>query len=172
MAAGRSLERRVLDKDELDLVAKTHHPAIRELEEADLDALTRRLRERRDRAQAIANRRRGAARRGRGPAEPENSGMRQKAGLLAAALARVNKERTRREHERASDALQANARRALKLKRADAWRSARRPGAGRTARDGMTPLESGKARRIGSPMEAGRVSQFVREPQTARDNRG
>ncbi|WP_294641504.1 hypothetical protein [uncultured Aureimonas sp.] len=172
MAAGRSLERRVLDKDELDLVAKTHHPAIRELEEAVLDTLTRRLRERRDRAQAIANRRRGAARRGQGPAEPKNSGMRQKAGLLAAALARVNKERTRREHERASDALQANARRALKLKRADAWRSARRPGAGRTARDGMTPLESGRARRIGSPMEAGRVSQFVREPQAARDNRG
>ncbi|MBB3934431.1 hypothetical protein [Aureimonas phyllosphaerae] len=171
MAAGRSLERRVLDKDELDLVAQTHHPAIRNLERGDLDALTRRLRERRDRAQAIANRRRGAARRGRGSQEPENSGMRQKAGVLAEALARLNKERTRREHEGAADALQANARRALKLKRANAWRSARRPGAGRTARDGMTPAENEKAGRIGSPMEAGRVSQFMRDAQAARDNR-
>jgi hypothetical protein len=98
--------------------------------------------------------------------------VRQKAGVLAEALSRVNKERTRREHEGAADALQANARRALKLKRANAWRIARRPGAGRTARNGMTPVENGKAQRIGSPMEAGRVSQFVRDAQAARDSRG
>lgn len=172
MAAGRSLERRVLDKDELELVAQTHYPALRELGHGEMNELTQRLRERRDRAREIANRRRGAARRGRGPGEPENSGMRQKAGVLAEALARLNKERARREHKEAAAALQTNARRALKLKRANAWKSARRPGSGRTAHEGMTPVENRKAERIGSPMEAGRVSQFVRDAQGARDNRG
>ncbi|WP_279477709.1 hypothetical protein [Aureimonas sp. SK2] len=171
MAAGRSLERRVLDKDELELVAETHYPALRELGHTEINELTQRLRERRDRAREIANRRRGAARRGQGPGEPENSGMRQKAGVLSEALARLNKERTRREHQEASTALQRNARRALKLKRANASRSARRPSSGRTAHGGMNPVENEKAQRIGSPMEAGRVSQFVRDAQGARDNR-
>ncbi|WP_156420710.1 hypothetical protein [Aureimonas sp. AU22] len=168
MAAGRGLERRVLDKDEMDLVTKTHYPALRALGHAEINELTHRLRERRDRAREIANRRRGAARRGQGSGEPENSGMRQKAGVLAEALARLNKERTRRE---ASEALQSNARRALRLKHANARRRARRPGSGRTPDEGMNPVENETAKRIGSSMEAGRVSQFVRDAQAGRDRR-
>ncbi|RIX98737.1 hypothetical protein D3218_16255 [Aureimonas flava] len=171
MATGRSEERRVLDKDELELVAQTRHPALAELGTSEINDITRRLRERRDRAREIANRRRGAARRGQGATEPENSGMRQKAGVLSEALARLNKERTRREREDASPSLQANARRALRLKRANAGR-ANRPDAGRTAHEGMNPVAAEPTGRIGSPMEAGRVSQFVRDAQAARDGRG
>lgn len=171
MAVGRSEERRVLDKDELELVARTHHPALSELETTEINDITQRLRERRDRARAIANRRRGAARRGQGPGEPENSGMRQKAGVLAEALARLNKERTRRERKEASAVLRANAERALERKRESAGRTTR-PSAGRTAHQGMNPVENEKTATIGSAMEAGRVSQFVRDAQAARDKRG
>lgn len=171
MAVGRNEERRVLDKDELDLVAKTHHPSLGDLGHAELNDITQRLRERRDRARAIADRRRGAARRGERAVEPEHSGMRQKAGVLAEALARLNKERNRRKRDEASGTLKANARLALKLKRDNASRTAR-PDAGRAAHEGMNPVENGKAGRIGSPMEAGRVSQFVRDAQAARDSRG
>ncbi|QOG05680.1 hypothetical protein IGS74_13915 [Aureimonas sp. OT7] len=89
-------EERVLDTAERELVAETRHPHIRSLGDADLRNLLSRLRERRDRAQSLAAKARREARRGGGGFDHSNSGMRQKSGLLAEAVRRVNKEAARR----------------------------------------------------------------------------
>lgn len=173
MATTRKQELRVLDESEVTLVEQTRHPALRQLGETELNDLLRRLRERRDRAQSIANRQRRAVRgkAGAPPAtfEKADAGNRQKADLLGEALARANKERSRRRAEGAREALQANARRALKLKAKSP--PARRPSPGRAADEGPSIKANERSDRLGSAMEAGRVSQFVKDAQAKRDSR-
>ncbi|UHD44490.1 hypothetical protein LUX29_15735 [Aureimonas altamirensis] len=89
-------EERVLDNAERELVGETHHPHIRSIGDAELRDMLTRLRERRDRAQSLAAKARRDARRGGGGFDHSNSGMRQKSGLLAEAVRRVNKEAARR----------------------------------------------------------------------------
>jgi len=170
MATGRRDEQRLLDQGERDLVARTRQPSLAGETDADLSQLISLLRERRDRARSIANRRRGAARRGQAADEGDNSGMRQKAGVLAEALSRLNKERTRRESQTRKNRQVDYARRALRLKREAG--EPNRPDPGRTADTGLNPVENERAPTIGSPAEAGRVSQFVRNAQGERDARG
>ncbi|WP_185983310.1 hypothetical protein [Aureimonas mangrovi] len=170
MATRRKDEQRILDKDEFEMVEKTHRPHLQDLGDGDLNQLISRLRERRDRARDLSTRRRGAARRsGSGIEQSESSGLRQKSGLLAEAVQRANKERTRRRKAEEKSELQSSARRALKLKRAAP--SPKRPSSGRTANRGMEPAPNEKTKEIGSSMEAGRVSQFVRDAQGKRDSR-
>ncbi len=171
MATGRRDERRLLDSGEFELVERTHHPRLAQEADSDLSQLIGLIRERRDRARSISNRRRGAARRGKGPDVGEDVGMREKAGLLAEALSRANKERTRRARKARKSDQAALSRRALKLRQQNDP-NANRPDPGRTANEGLNPVENERARPIGSAMEAGRVSQFVRDAQAARDNRG
>jgi len=99
MATSRKNEARILDANEAEMVAQSRHPQLQELGGKDLAGLLTRLRERRDRATAIADRQRRAVRgKGgeRGTFEHADAGNRQKAGVLAAAISRVNKERARR----------------------------------------------------------------------------
>src|SRR6202030_4489730 len=101
MARSMKHERRLLGADELTFVDKTHHPALGLLPDRDLAELRKLVRERRDRAQDIAARQRRELRgkgapKGTRPATGE-SGTREKHGLLAAALQRLNKEAARRE---------------------------------------------------------------------------
>jgi hypothetical protein len=100
VSRSRKEEERFLSKDEQEFVAKSHHPEMKELSDSDLSDLVTRLRERRDRARDIAQRQR---REMRGKAAPagakqasDNTGTREKAAVIAAALKRVNKERERR----------------------------------------------------------------------------
>lgn len=170
MSTRKRDEQRILDKDEFEMVEMTHRPAIMDVKDADLTQLISRLRERRDRASDLARRRRGAARRGGGGIDgAESTGIRQKASVLGEAIQRANKERTRREKTAARSELQSNARRALKLKRKAP--SPERPSSGRTKDRGMNPVENERAQDIGSPMEAGRVSQFVKNAQAKSDSR-
>ena len=100
MSRSRKSEERLLNKDEQEFVAKSRHPAIRDLSDADLSDLVARLRERRERARDIAQQQR---REMRGKAAPsgakpavDNSGTGEKASVIASALKRANKERERR----------------------------------------------------------------------------
>lgn len=91
-------EARLLTADEAELVGRSHHPRIQDIADRDLDDLIHRLRERRDRARGIAHRQRReirgrAAPSGARPAS-DDTGSRQKAGLLASAVKRANKERS------------------------------------------------------------------------------
>ena len=100
MGRSRKVEERVLDKDEKELVAQSHHPALKGVADGELSKLVGLLRERRDRALDISKRQRREMRRKAAPAgatpASDNSGSREKAAVLAAALKRVNKERDRR----------------------------------------------------------------------------
>ena len=170
MTSSRKSERRALSQDEHELIDRTHRPALTALQPDELAQLTTLVRERRDRARDIAHRQRRQTRgkdRGRSAApEHADAGNRRKAAILGEALARLAEERSRRS---ARSDLIANARKALAMKRAAARAS--RPPSGRTAKAGMKPKAKKRVERIGSPMEAGRVSQFVRDAQAKRDAR-
>jgi hypothetical protein len=140
MSISSRQEARLLSADEADLVARSHHPSLRETDETGLAELIARLRERRDRARDVSRRQRREL---RGKAAPsgtrpatDNTGTRQKAALLAAAVKRASKESERRRNAQARGSLVATSRRALALKQAAGDRTAGRP-ASRTANAGM-----------------------------------
>ncbi len=170
MATSRKSERRILNQEEFDLVERTRRPAVSDLPVEELSQLITLIRERRDRARDIAHRQsrqqRGKDRSARGGADGADTGNRYKAALLGEALTRVVEERSRRG---ARSLLVESARKALAMKLAAARQS--RPSPGRAANQGMKPQRKERVDRIGSAMEAGRVSQFVRDAQAKRDGR-
>jgi hypothetical protein len=132
-------EARLLTADERELVAHSHHPAIKGLANDDLLDVLRRLRERRDRARAIAQRQRRELSGRTGPsgarAASDDAGSRGKTSVLSAAVKRANKEFERR---RSRGDQVAHARRALALKEAG-HRAAAHP-ASWTPGEGMRSL--------------------------------
>ncbi|WEK04604.1 MAG: hypothetical protein P0Y65_20910 [Candidatus Devosia phytovorans] len=94
MASNRKNEERYLDNGEREMVSEARHPALSGMSADDLRALAKRLRERRDRAQNL-DRRHVRAARGTEAGATE-AGNRYKTALLSAAVARVNKEFSRR----------------------------------------------------------------------------
>jgi len=100
MSRSRKEEERFLSKDEQEFVSKSHHPEVKNLGDSELADLVTRLRERRDRAREIAQRQRREMRGKSAPsgakASADNTGSREKAAIIAAALKRVSKERERR----------------------------------------------------------------------------
>ncbi|MFN3612970.1 MAG: hypothetical protein ACK4WC_00195 [Rubrimonas sp.] len=173
MEITRKEEARALDADERALVAKTHHPEVQELADAELAALVRQVRERRDRAQDIARRRRREMRGKSAPkgaeASRDDGGSRTKLAALAAAMRRLNGEASRRKRMSTRLSMAESQRRAMEMV-AD-----RKPEHARfntrTAHEGMRVIEKTRIRRIGSAKEAGRVSQFVKNAQAKRDAR-
>jgi hypothetical protein len=173
MEITRKHEARALSKDEAELVDRTHHPEVQALTDAELADLIRLIRDRRNRAQDLAKRRR---REMRGKAAPQgasaardDAGSRAKTAALAAAMRRLNGEAARRKRMASRLAMAESQRRAL------AMVAKAKQGAPdfntRTAHEGMRVIEKTRIRRIGSAREAGRVSQFVRNAQAKRDAR-
>ena len=164
---------RALDAEERALVAPSHHPALAALPDAELAALVRRVRERRDRAQTLAHAKRRemrgkAAPRGEAAATADH-GDRMKLAALAAAMRRLNGEAARRRRMAGRLTMRAGMERALAA--VQAQEAAHAGFNTRTAHAGMRAIEKTKVRRIGSAREAGRVSQFVRNAQAKRDGR-
>ncbi|MGO4573682.1 hypothetical protein [Microvirga sp. 2TAF3] len=168
MATSRKTERRILSRDEFEVVQNTHHPTLGKLDKQEFDQVTKLLRERRDRARDILNRQRREIRAkglGRTTFADEERGMRRRKAVLREALGRVSKEQSRRN---AKDNLRRSARKALEMKQSA---SSPKPPSQRTPRKGMQPKESTKSDQIGSPMDAGRISQRTKVAQAKRDNR-
>lgn len=99
MAQNRRSEERFLDTEERKLVASARHPELADFNADDLRKLARTLRERRDKA-ARAVRTGTRAARGQDRAGEVEYGNREKSSILQAAIARVNKEFSRREESR------------------------------------------------------------------------
>lgn len=167
MATSKLDERRLMSDEEYALVEQTRYPVLGKLDDAALKDLTQRLRERRDRARDIAHRQRRDVR-GKGRQattfEKQDAGNRQKAGVLAEALTRINSERKHRKAEELRD----NARRALLLRQGA--EAPARPDSGQTPRKGMRKNTSARRDRIVNPMDVGRVSQAGKRAQAVRDN--
>jgi hypothetical protein len=167
-------ERKMVAADEVELLDKSHHPALGALSDAELADLRKLVRDRRDRAQTMANQQRREARRKSEPrgarAAYDNSGTLRKADVLAGAMRRINGEVVRREEKSARAAQVESAHRALAMRRA-AQAAKPRPAAARTAGDGMAATPNSKAKAVRSPAKAGAVSQHTKNMQAKRDGR-
>ena len=168
-------ERKLVSADEVELLEKSHHPALGNLSDAELADLRKLMRDRRDRAQidgAISNAAKPAASPNRvaSRAAYDNSGTLRKQDVLAGAMRRINGETVRRQEKSAQAAQVESSQRALAMKRA-AQAAKPRPAAGRTASTGMAPVTSTKAKMARNPTKAGAVSQHTKNSQAKRDGR-
>ena len=173
MAVSRKQEGRALSAEERDLVEQTRHPALQELSDQDLNRLTGLIRERRDRAQTEAFRRRREI---RGKAEAKGArpsaadgGSQLKADVLAKAMRRLNTEVERRRSLIATTDLVANAQKALAMKQAHEMHSPTFNS--RTARNGMRSIPNRRAPDLVRPMELGRLRKAGSVAQAKRDSR-
>ncbi len=173
MAITRKQEARALSADERELVDKSRHPAIQALSDSELSDLVKLMRERRDRARTMAERKRRemrgkAAPRGAEPAQAEE-GSKLKQAVLAAAMKRANGEVERRRRMDARMSLVASANKALAQRQA----ADRQEPAFNTRRAhlGMRPKENPRARDLVQPSERGRKRKAVAVAQAKRDAR-
>jgi hypothetical protein len=173
MATSRQQEARALSADERRLVDGSRPPVVRSLADAELARLLKLVRERRNRARALAERQRRELRgkakaRGSAPSKADE-GSRLKLSVLSDALRRLDTETQRRRRVKAKTSLVASARKALALKQ-KARRAASRPST-RSANAGLR----GKARiTVESHVPRstrGRVRKQVARAQAKRDAR-
>ncbi|MBZ9994599.1 hypothetical protein [Mesorhizobium sp. BH1-1-4] len=172
MAISRKEEARALSADEKELVEKSHHPAVQELSDADLSGLVKLLRERRDKAQTEAHRRRREIR-GKGAAKgatpsKADGGSQVKLAVLAMAMRRLNGEAERRRQLAARISLVDNARKALALKQKAPDGLSHNS---RTAHKGMRTVANQKVASLVRPAELGRQRKAAKVAQTKRDAR-
>lgn len=174
MAMSRKHEARALNDDERELVQKSHHPEVQELSDAELSQLVKVVRERRDKAQTEANRRRREMRgkagaKGAHPSKMD-AGSKAKLEVLAMSMRRLNGELERRRQLAARIELVENARHALALK------NVKKPARGadfntRQAHLGMRAVENAKSKSLVRPMERGRLRKTAAVAQAKRDAR-
>jgi hypothetical protein len=166
-------ERSLLSHEEYETVRLTHHPAIYDMEAAELEALRPRLRKMRDKERTLGRQKR---REGRGKGETRGASFPgtaehalQRKQVFAAALKRVNNEFRRLHDLVARTAHVEAARKALALHRAANFTTY--PAAGATANEGTVPKASIRRRKIITGAKIGRVSQSTRVAQAVRDAR-
>ncbi|MEQ1942438.1 hypothetical protein ABMA32_08455 [Mesorhizobium sp. VNQ89] len=170
MAVNRKQQERALDKGEMEMVAKSRHPELQQLDDKELASLLKLLRERRDRAQTETKRRK---REMRGKVDPKGAaasksaeGNKTKLEVLSTAVRRLNAERTRRERMASQVEL---SRAALKLKqKAESGHEA--PANTRHAHQGMRKIASQRRENLVRPMELGRLRKAGAVAQAKRDN--
>jgi hypothetical protein len=166
-------ERSLLSHEEYETIRLTHHPAIYDIEAAELEAMRPRLRKMRDKERTLSRQKRregrgkGEARGASFPGTAEHASQRKQ--VFAAALKRVNNE-FRRLHDLAARTAHVEAaRKALALHRAANFTTY--PAAGATANEGMVPKVSIRRRKFITGAKIGRVSQSTRVAQAVRDAR-
>lgn len=174
MSVPCKFERSLLSHEEYETIRLTHHPAIYDVEAAELEALRPRLRKMRDKERTLGRQKRREV---RGKAEARGASFPgtaahplQRKQVFAAALKRVNNELRRLRNLAARTAHVEAARKALALRRAANF--VPYPPAGATANEGMVPKPSQRRRKIISGATIGRVSQATKVAQVLRDARG
>ena len=164
----------LLSHEEYETIRLTHHPAIYDVEVAELEAMRPRLRKMRDKERTLGRQRQ---REGRGKAEARGASFpgtaehaSERKQVFAAALKRLKKELRRLHNLAARTAHVEAARKALALHRAANFMTY--PPAGATANEGMVPKASTRRRKIIAGAKIGRVSQATKVAQAVRDARG
>lgn len=173
MALTRKDEDRALNKDELDLVARSRHPELQDLSDTELKPLIKLVRGRREKAKSAANQRRremkGRANPRRTTAATSDEGSRLKLRVLAVAMSRLNAENQRRQQMAAHLQLISNADHALALKKAAADK--KNPFNTRHAHQGVKNTASIRAQNLINPMERGRQKKAAGVAQAKIDAR-
>ena len=173
MSVPCKFERSLLSHEEYETIRLTHHPAIYDVEIAELEAMRPRLRKMRNKERTLGRQRQ---REGRGKAEARGASFpgtaehaSERKQVFAAALKRLNNE-LRRLHNLAARTAQVEAaRKALALHRAANFTIYP---AGATANEGMVPKASTRRRKTIAGAKIGRVSQATKVAQAVRDARG
>ena len=174
MSVPCKFERSLLSHEEHETIRLTHHPAIYDVEAAELEAMRPRLRKMRDKERTLSRQKlregrgKGEARGASFPGTAEHASERKQ--VFAAALKRVNKELGRIHNLAARTAHIEAARKALALHRAANFMAY--PAAEATANEGMVPKASPRRRKIITGAQIGRVSQSKKAAQAVRDARG
>ena len=174
MSVPCKFERSLLSQEEYETIRLTHHPAIYDVEAAELDAMRPRLRKMHDKERTLGRQKR---REMRGKADARGASFpgtaerpSQRRQVFAAALKRVNKELRRLNDVAARTANVEAARKALALHRAANFIPY--PSAGATANEGMVPKVIPRRRTVVAGARIGRVSQATKVAQAIRDARG
>jgi hypothetical protein len=174
MSVPCKFERSLLSHEEYETIRLTHHPAIYDVEVAELETVRPRLRKMRDKERTLSQHKR---REGRGKAEARGASFpgtaehaSERKQVFAAALKRLNKELRRLHNVAAQTANVEAARKALALHRAANFTTY--PPAGATANEGMVPKVSTRRRKLMTGAKIGRVSQATKVAQAVRDARG
>jgi len=174
MSVPCKFERSLLSHEEYETIRLTHHPAIYDVEVAELEAMRPRLRKMRDKERTLGRQRR---REGRGKAEARGASFpgtaehaSERKQVFAAALKRLNNELRRLHNLAARTAHVEAARKALALHRAANFETY--PPTGATANEGMVPKAGTRRRKIIVGARIGRVSQATKVAQAVRDARG
>ncbi|WP_312161903.1 hypothetical protein [Phenylobacterium sp.] len=169
MSINNRRELSLLNHEEGELIRASHHPAIAQLDSKGLADTRKRLRDLRDKERTLA---RQKVREVRGKGEPRGGGtadhLQERKQVFASALRRVNKQAHRMQVEAARAAHIEASKTALAMRRA-AGASAR-PAPGKTAGEGMNPVESTKTASKVAPAKVGSVSQATKNAQAKRDN--
>jgi hypothetical protein len=177
MSLTRAVERSVLSNEQLDLVDKTHHPAIYDVDAKELRALQKHIRAEKGKVRTLVRQRqreargKAEARGGSFPGNTEQPLKRKQA--LSGALKRVNRELKRMRVIEARTAHVDAARRALAQHRAAKFAEVpgSQPGSAPTAGKGMQPIASTRWRRIIPGSQVGSVSQATKVAQAIKDGR-
>jgi hypothetical protein len=173
MSVPCKFERSLLSHEEYETIRLTHHPAIYDVEVAELEAMRPRLRKMREKEQTLGRQRRREARGKAGargasfPGTAEHTSKRKQ--VFAAALKRLNNELRRLHNLAARTAHVEAARKALALRRAADFETY--PPAETTANEGMVPKASTRRRKIMTGTKIGRASQATKVAQAIRDAR-
>jgi hypothetical protein len=164
-------ERSLLSHDEFEAVRLGHHPAVYGLARDELLGLIARLRAMRDQERTFVRARRRRARgkdRGRGDSFPGTADRPQERDqIFTAAMRRLDEERERQRALAARTTNAEAARRALALRRAQAF--VPHPAGGDSALGGVASIPSSRRRHQIAPERIGRVSQHTKVRQAARD---
>lgn len=173
MSLTRAIERSVLSNEQLDLVDKTHHPAIYDVGAKELRTLQKQIRTEKGKVRTLVRQRQREA---RGKAEPRGNTFPgnteqplKRKQALSGALKRVNREIERMRILEARTSHVDAARRALALHRSAKFEAA--PASDPRPGKGMQPLPSSRRRRIVPGSQIGSVSQATKVAQAIRDNR-
>jgi hypothetical protein len=151
MSVPCKFERSLLSHDEYETIRLTHHPAIYDVEPAELEALRSRLRKMRAKEQTLCRQKRREARGASFPGTTERPLQRKQ--VFASALKRINKELERLHNLAARTAHVEAARQALALHRAANFIPY--PSAGATASEGMAPRPSRRRKTIIGAQKSG-----------------
>ena len=173
MSVPCKFERSILSHDEYETINLTHHPAIYDVEPAELEAIRSRLRKLRAKEQTLSRQKRREARgkrEVRGASFPGTERPSQRKRVFAAGLKRINKELERLHNLAARTTHVEAARQALALHRAANFIPY--PSAGATASEGMAPHPSRRRKTIIEGAKIGRTSQATKIAQAVRDTRG
>jgi hypothetical protein len=174
MSVACKFERSLLSHDEYETIRHTHHPAIYDVEPAELEVMRSRLRKMRAKEQTLSRQKRREARgkrEARGASFPGTAERPlQRKQVFAAALKRINKELERFRNLAARTAHVEAARQTLALRRAANFIPY--PPARATASEGMAPHPSRRRKTIIEGAKIGRISQATKIAQAVRDARG